>query len=222
MHTRVRWRTVPKRGTIVPNMGTKRTSGRSSISSALFSAVQGRVLALLFGQPERRFQSAELIRLVGGGTGATLRTLQQLAAADLVTVTAVGNQRYYRANEASPVFLDLCRLVLKSAALAEPLQRALAPLASRIAEAFVFGSTARQADAASSDIDLLVVSDDVEYAELYERLLIAERAVGRRIEPTLLTEEAWSRKQRARDGFATRVAKSERIPIITRLPDDPR
>lgn len=203
-------------------MGIKRTSIRSSISSALFSAVQGRVLALLFGQPTRRFQSAELIRLVGGGTGATLRTLRQLAAADLVTVTAVGNQRHYRANDASPVFLDLHRLVLKSSALAEPLQRALAPLADRIAEAFVFGSIAKQTDAASSDIDLLVVSDDVEYAELYERFAIAEKAVGRRIEPVLLTIEAWNRKQRARDSFATRVAKGDRIPIIRRRQDDSR
>lgn len=140
--------------------------------------------------------------------------MQQLAAADLVIVTAVGNQRHYRANAASPVFLELHGLVLKSVALAEPLQRALAPIAGRIREAFVFGSIAKGEERTTSDIDLLVVSDDIEYGELYGRLAVAEKAVGRRIEPTLLTVDAWVRKQRAADGFAKRVARGARISSI--------
>ena len=57
----------------------------SAVASALFTPVQQRVLGLLFGQPERRFQSAELIRLAGSGTGAVHRQLQRLEQAGLVT-----------------------------------------------------------------------------------------------------------------------------------------
>jgi predicted nucleotidyltransferase len=199
-------------------MGTRPALRRSRIGAALFSDVQGRVLALLFGQPTRRFQGAELIRLVGSGTGATHRVLHQLVEADLVTVVPVGNQRHYQANERSPVFEDLHRLVLKTVAVAEPLQRALAPLASRIAEAFVFGSVAAGTEHASSDVDLFIVSDDVEYADLFARLASAERELGRRIEPTLLTTQAFARRLRASDGFAKRVASGDRIPIIARSP----
>lgn len=207
---------APKMGTFVPIMGTRATKGRSRAGAALFSDVQGRVLALLFGQPARRFRGAELIRLVGSGTGATHRVLHQLVAADLVTVTAVGNQRHYHANARSPVFEDLHRLVLKTVAVAEPLQRALAPLAPRISEAFVFGSIAAGAEHAASDVDLFIVSDDVEYADLFDRLASAERELGRRIEPTLLTTQAYARRLRATDGFAKRVASGDRIPIISR------
>ncbi|MBK7906139.1 MAG: nucleotidyltransferase domain-containing protein [Gemmatimonadetes bacterium] len=197
-------------------MGTRPAIRRSRVGAALFSDVQGRVLALLFGQPARRFQGAELLRLVGSGTGATHRVLHQLVDAELVTVVPVGNQRHYQANAQSPVFEDLCRLVLKTVAVAEPLQKALAPLASRIAEAFVFGSVAAGVERASSDLDLFIVSDDVEYAELFDRLASAERELGRRIEPTLLTTQAFARRLRTTDGFAKRVASGDRIPIIAR------
>ncbi len=126
------WTDAPEMGKCVPNMGTKRRSASSSIATALFSEVQGRVLGLLFGQPERRFHGAEIIRLVGSGAGATHRVLLQLAQADLLTVTPVGNQRHYQANAASPAFDDLRRLVLKTVALAEPLAAALAEAEARI------------------------------------------------------------------------------------------
>jgi len=57
---------------------------------------QQRVLGLLFGQPARRFQSAELIRLAHSGTGATHRLLQRLAQTGLVRATAGGGNALSR------------------------------------------------------------------------------------------------------------------------------
>ena len=56
---------------IVPDMGTAVASGTDQpvgLASALFTPVQ-RVLGFLFGQPERRFQGAELIRTVKDAIG---------------------------------------------------------------------------------------------------------------------------------------------------------
>ena len=85
----------------------------NGLADALFSPVQQRVLGLLFGQPERRFQSAEVIRLARSGTGAAHRVLIRLAAAGFVTVTRTGNQKHYQANWESPVFTELHSLVVK-------------------------------------------------------------------------------------------------------------
>jgi hypothetical protein len=82
---------------ILPEMGTAETwSKGGGLASALFTPVQQRVLGLLFGQPQRRFQSAELIRLAGSGTGAVHRQLQRLASTGLVAVTREGNQKYLK------------------------------------------------------------------------------------------------------------------------------
>src|SRR5947208_15261845 len=93
---------------IVPEMGRQHhTVAVSAIASALFTPVQQRVLGLLFGQPERRFQSAELIRLAGSGTGAVHRQLQRLERAGLVDVSSEGTQKYYAARMYAPVFAEM-------------------------------------------------------------------------------------------------------------------
>ena len=104
---------LPKSGMIVPVMGTSTLIARNGLADALFSPVQQRILGLIFGEPERRFQSAEVIRLAGSGTGAAHRVLVRLAAAGFITVTRAGNQKHYQANRENPVFAELHSLVVK-------------------------------------------------------------------------------------------------------------
>ena len=149
---------VPEMGMILPEMGRTSSTTRSGLADALFTPVQQRVLGLLFGQPDRRFQSAELIRLAKGGVGAVHRQLGRLAEAELVTVTRTGNQKHYQARRDSPVFEDLHQLIVKTVGVAEPLRQALARKARAIRAAFVYGSVAKGTKRAGSDIDLLVIS----------------------------------------------------------------
>lgn len=194
-------------------MGT-RPVGHSGLAAALFTPVQQRVLGLLYGQPDRRFQSAELIRLARGGTGAVHRQLGRVAAAGLVSVTWSGNHKYYQANRESPVFVELHGLVVKTIGMAEPLKRVLAPLADRITAAFVYGSVAKGTDTASSDIDLMVLSDSLRHADLYEVLLVAEQELGRPVNPTLITPAQWRAKRTQTDSFAARIASAAHLYVI--------
>ena len=127
-------------------MGIKNKTSSSaphvSLSGALFSNTQQRVLAFLFGQPERSFFATELIGLAGGGSGAVQRELRRLEESGLVTVTPLGNRKHYQANPQSPIFAELCGIVQKTVGLAEPLRAALAPFAKKISAAFVYGSVA--------------------------------------------------------------------------------
>ncbi len=195
-------------------MGIKRARRRTGLADALFTPVQQRVLALLFGQPERRFQSGELIRLVEGGTGAVHRQLARLADAGLVTVTRSGNQKHYQARADSPVFSELHGLVIRTIAVAEPLRQALGPLARDIVAAFVYGSFAAGRDRAASDLDLMVVSDSLRHADLYEALQTAEPALARSVNPTLLAPREWRAKRAVADSFVARVASKPRLFVI--------
>ena len=134
---------IPKSGMSVPDMGRKAVARRGGLADALFTGVQLRVLGLLFGQPDRRLQSAELIRLAKGGTGAVHRQLGRLVAAGLVTTTQTGNQKHYQARRDSPVFEELHRLIVKTVGIAEPLRQALRTKANAIRAAFVYGSVAK-------------------------------------------------------------------------------
>ena len=209
---------LPISGTIVPNMGKKLANpalpAPTGLADALFTPVQQRVLGLLFGQSQRRFQSSELIRLAGSGTGSVHRLLTRLTTGGLVTSDRVGNQKYYQANADSPVFAELAGLVRKTVGLAAPLQAALAPLADGIAAAFVYGSIAKGSDRADSDIDLMVIADALDYAALYAALPSAEAALARTINPSLMTRAEWRRKRNEPDSFAARIAAQPRLFVL--------
>lgn len=185
-----------------------------SLADALFSGLQQRLLAVLFGQPDRSFYGNELLRLTGTGRGALQRELEKLVSAELVTVTAIGNQKHYQANPASPIFAELRGIVLKTVGLADVLRTALNPVADRIRMAFVFGSVAKGTDTATSDIDLMVVTDALSYADLFEGLATAEQVLGRKVSPTLYTPAALAEKARTENSFVVRVLSQPKIFLI--------
>lgn len=206
---------IPISGTFIPNMGTKRRRVRRvGLGDALFSPVQQRVLRLLFGQPARRFQSAELIRLAGSGTGAVHRQLGRLVSAGWISASRAGNQKYYQANSESPAFRELQQLVVKTFGLVGPIKQALAGEAERIQAAFVYGSVARGEDHAMSDIDLMVISARLTHQELFEALQPVERQVGRAINVNVLTPAEWRDRRGDGDSFVTRIVSQPTLLIV--------
>jgi len=208
---------------IVPNMGTRRlpaggkrkstAAPHTSLADALFTGTQQRVLALFFGQPERSYYATEVIGLARAGSGSVQRELARLSQSGLITAQAVGNQRHYQANPASPVFAELAGIVQKTFGLAEPLRAALAPLAKRIAAAFVYGSMAKKQDTASSDVDLMIVSDSLAYSDVFAVLQAIQRS-GRTINPTIFTRKDLAKRTKAGDSFVTRVLEQPKIWLI--------
>jgi predicted nucleotidyltransferase len=132
----------------------------------------------------------------------------------LVTVRKSGNQKHYQANPDSPIFAELCGITQKTVGLAEPLRTALAPLASRIHAAFVYGSVAKRQDTASSDVDLMIISDDVEYGELYATLEELSQRLSRTINPTIYTRAELAARVKRGDAFARRVLEQAKIWIV--------
>lgn len=196
-------------------MGIKAiTSSRTGFSDALFSGTRQRVLGILFGQPTRSFYANELISLAARGSGAVQRELATLSNSGLVTVKAVGNQKHYQANPNSPIFTELCSIVQKTIGLADPLRKALEPLASQIIAAFVYGSVAKKTDTAGSDIDLMLLSDEISYGELFSTLENAGNQLGRPVNPTILTLDEFQQRLTNHESFLTRVMEQPKIWII--------
>ena len=187
---------------------------KCSVADALFSGLQQRLLAVLFGQPDRSFYGNELLRLTGTGRGALQRELEKLVSADLVTVTPIGNQKHYQANAAAPIFAELRGIVMKTLGLADVLRTALNAVSDRIELAFVFGSVAKGTDTATSDIDLMVVTETLTYADLFEGLAAAEQVLGRKVNPTLYTSAALAEKVRTENSFVLRVLSQPKIFLI--------
>jgi predicted nucleotidyltransferase len=185
-----------------------------SISNALFSKVQQRVLGLIFGQPDRSFYVSEILRNVHSGTGAVERELSRLQRSGLVSVERIGNQKHYQANHQSPIFAELQSLVVKTVAMTEPLRKSLEPYSDNIEAAFVYGSVAKGTDTASSDVDLMVIGDELNYSELYAALQNVEDALGRKVSPIFLSLKDWRRKASDKGSFVSKVNLLPKIFVL--------
>lgn len=186
----------------------------ANIADALFTKSRQRVLAVLFGNSGRSFYANEIIRLAGVGTGAVQRELASLASAGLVTVSRLGNQKHYQAKASSPVFESLRDLVLKTSGLADVLRAALAAFGPEIHAAFVYGSVARHEDRSNSDIDVMVISDTLGYADLFAGLEKSSGHLGRTINPTLYSRQEFAKRLRSRQAFLMRVLSHPKLWII--------
>ena len=185
-----------------------------SLADALFPSTRQRVLATLFGRPGRSFYAAEVIALARAGSGSVQRELADMTQVGLLTCTKVGHQKHYQANTASPVFNELCSLVLKTVGLADALRQALAPLANQISMAFVFGSMAKAQDSAHSDVDVLLVSNTLSYGDVFVALEPASQALSRSINPALYTEADFKARKLSDNAFITRVMQQPKIWLI--------
>jgi len=185
-----------------------------TVADALFTKSQQRVLAVLFGNPHRSFYANEVIDLAGVGTGSAQRELAKLEQAGLVTVKRVGKQKHYQANAAAGVFEPLRELVLKTFGLANVLNAALAPVAREISAAFVYGSIAKGEDSATSDVDLMVISESLSYADLFALLEDASRQLGRAVNPTVYSSAELTKRVRQKNSFVTRVLAQPKIWLI--------
>jgi predicted nucleotidyltransferase len=181
------------------------------MADALFSGTQQRVLGLLFGQPARSYYATELIALAGIGSGAVQRELARLERSGLVTVRAVGNQRHYQANADAPLFSELCGIVQKTTGLADPLREALQPFEPQIEAAFVYGSVAKGRDTASSDIDVMVISDELTYGDVFAAIEDVGVRLGRPVNPTILSRKELAKRVKADGAFVTRTLSQAKV-----------
>jgi predicted nucleotidyltransferase len=192
-----------------------RTSKRAvGLPDALFSKVQQRVLALIFSHPERSFYTSEIVRSLESGVGAVDRELSKLVKSGLVTVERIGNRKHYQANQSAPIFDELRGIVEKTVGLAEPIRRSFEPYAHAIKSAFVYGSVARGTDTANSDIDLMVIGDDLNYSDLYAAAQNVEVKLRRRVHPLFLSPEDWQRKTSDKGSVFDRISHSPKIFIV--------
>jgi predicted nucleotidyltransferase len=214
---------MPKLGINVPDMGIKRTGrvseaaalyASASLSDALFTKTQQRVLSLLFGQSGRAFSVNELIQATGAGSGAIQREIARLSGSGLLSMEQVGNQKRYRANPDSPIHGELVAIVGKTFGLAAPLREALAPLADRIELAFVYGSVAKRSDTVTSDIDLMIVSGNLTYADVVSALHPLAERLRREVNPTLYSRAELRKRLDAGNAFVERVLAQPKLWVI--------
>lgn len=181
--------------------------------NALFTRTQRQVLSLMFGFPERSFYANEVVRLAGVGTGSVQRELKRLSEAGLLTVTRIGNQKHYQANSDSPIFSELQSIVLKTFGAIDQLRQAVGKLPGEVSLAMIYGPGAQGIQQKMHDINLLLVSDNLDYPELVSRLTDVENRIGRTVHVLLLTQQEFKTLQADRHESIISILNQPRVML---------
>lgn len=185
----------------------------TTLSDLLFGQTRSRVLALLYGIPDRSFFIRQIARETDSSVGTVQRELEALSDVGLIVRSTVGRQVFYQANRKHPVFEELRSLVAKTAGVFHLLRFALTPVAGKISFAFVYGSIVRGDEDADSDVDVMVVGD-ITLDEVLGCLAPVERTLRRSINPTVYSLDEF--RSRFQDGnhFLISVMRGKKALLI--------
>ena len=177
----------------------------SPILEALFPEVRAKVLAAVFGQPDREWYLTELARTLETQPSSLQRELEALSNAGILEQRRDGRRVYVKTDRTSPVFTDLRGLLQKTAGVIPVLSGELETLGDSVSLAFVYGSIARSEETSVSDIDLMVGAMGL--SDLIPALRNSERILGRPVNPSVYSSAEFQERARSGDHFLTTVLK---------------
>ena len=183
------------------------------LADILSTPARLRVARLLVRLPEKEFTGRETARLLGLSPSTALGALRVLVSSGLARQRAIGRAYVFQVNRDSYLFAILGNLLRSEDRIREEiLEKARSTLGEGAVSIVLFGSYAQGTPGPSSDLDLLVVTEDPE--KMGERLDKLEafflRRYGLHVDAKVLTP----RELRARVSLPyIRAARSEGIVV---------
>ena len=192
---------------------------KKSVMDALMPPVRRRLLSLTLSSPDRWWYLSELAEALGTSPSSLQRELDSLTNVAILLMRREGRRTYYRANEDGSIYQELRGIVRKTMGIPQEIRASLAPMERKISLALLYGSVARGEERADSDVDVLIVADDLTLEEVYRRLAPAEKRLRRKVNPTLYTPEEFRQRRRSNNVFLENVLSSDHL-ILTGHVDD--
>lgn len=189
------------------------TTSDRVLETLLGSRLRAKVLGWLLTHPSERFFVRQLKGILQEDATNLSRELTRLQRLGLLLCCPEGKQKYYQANQQSPLFPELQGLVLKTSGLADLLRESLEPLRCSIRWAFVYGSMASGTMTAESDVDLMVIGS-CSSRELTVAVHPVQQQIGREINLTVYPEEEFREKIEERHPFIETVLRESKLLLI--------
>lgn len=142
-----------------------------------------------------------------------MRELHSLRAAGILVSKKVGNQVIYRLNPDCPIYDELRSIIQKTVGLADTLREELQPFASRLEQAYVYGSQASGDARPNSDVDVMIVGD-VSLREISSAIRSAGKTLGRILNLTVYSADEYRTELQVIDSFAHHVHNGQRIDLL--------
>ncbi|MDD5217692.1 MAG: nucleotidyltransferase domain-containing protein [Candidatus Omnitrophica bacterium] len=179
------------------------------------SPLRKRLLAYFFSNPEACLYLREIALKLGVDAANLSRELSRLVKEGVFMSEKRGLQKYFKLNHDYALYRELKSMIFKTLGVQGALRDLLQGHAG-IRYAFLYGSFAKNAERAGSDIDLCLIVQKGEFEEdpLLEKLHKLEKELGREINYVFYTEAEWESKKDSKDSFVLGLLKNKRLELV--------
>ncbi|MFH1683511.1 MAG: nucleotidyltransferase domain-containing protein [Candidatus Margulisiibacteriota bacterium] len=157
------------------------------------------ILKLLFSNTEKRYYFQEIARLVGKKAGVIQKALNNLVEEHILLDEREGNLRFFSVNKKHPLYNEIRQVIFKTVGVEGSLKDQLNKIKG-IDLAFIYGSFAKNASDAFSDIDLCIVGR-IKLREINGVIKMEEKALQREINYALYSLAEFKKKWKEKDPF---------------------
>lgn len=178
----------------------------------LGSQTRAKVLTLFLTHPDEQIYIREVARRCGEHPYSVQQELLRLEEIGLLRSRRDRGRRYYGVNPQFSLYMELKRIVLKTAGIGDAIRAELGRMGS-IERAFIYGSVAEGKEDALSDIDLMVIGD-VKIRALSEVIDRLEQLLGRSINYTVYSPKEYREKMRRGDPFLRAVDEGQKVELL--------
>ncbi len=179
----------------------------------MFTPYQSHILLILSESPETEYYLSELGGMLGKHPGVFQRGVNSLEKQGWILSRKRGAQRLFKINAKHPLFEEIKAFVRKTVGIETQLKKVVNGI-DGIKGALIYGSYARGRMRQDSDIDLLVVVDDLKAEDkLVNDLSTVEKALGREVNYKLYDESDFKQRRKHKDPFLKEVLSSTYINL---------
>jgi predicted nucleotidyltransferase len=184
----------------------------SNVLDKIFgSKTRAKLLGWFFTHTDEEFFVRQLAPILKEDPTNLSREMAKLETLGILTSLRQGNLKQFRVNKGGSLFPELRGLVLKTTGIAGQIKAELESIEG-IRLAFIYGSFAKGAETADSDVDLFVIGK-ISLDALDTVLQRLEKKLGRTINYVVYNRKEFDEKVTSRDGFVTDVLKGEKIVL---------
>jgi len=176
------------------------------------SKTREKILQLFFSDIGKKYYLRELEKILSLSVANIRRELLSLEKTGLFKKEKVGNQVYYFLNKNSALFNDYKNIIFKTIGAEGTLRKELKKVKG-IKRAFIFGSFAKNKEHSSSDVDLMIIGDNIDENELIKKITKLEQSFGREINYHLWGEQEFEKKAET-ESFIRSILEEPKIELI--------
>ena len=178
---------------------------------SLKSKISQAVLGHFFLHDDHKLYAGEMVKMLNVDKRNLAKKLHEIVNEGLLTSERQGHEVYYRLNKEYPLFNEYKKIILKTYGIERQLRLAIEKM-DGIAEAYIFGSYAKNTMDGKSDIDVLIVGD-AKSIDIHAGIVPIQKSTSREINIVNMTKREFQRKCKEKDPFINEIMKGHRIRL---------